>query len=154
VCTFWQQSTLHSLSTGWRRLIGCLKLQVIFRKRATNYRALLRKMTYEDKASYDSTPPCIHIVYHIHTGEITCCVVLHTVLENHVRIALDCTFWRQSTFHLLSTRIAYQIHTVECTLCVSNLLGELYPDCLCVYFLATISITFLEYTHCVSNTYC
>jgi len=34
-------------------------LQVIFRKRATSYRALLRKMTYEDKASYDSTPPCI-----------------------------------------------------------------------------------------------
>jgi len=52
------KSTLHSLYTGGRRLIGCLKLQVIFRKRATNYRALLRKMTYEDKASYDSTPPC------------------------------------------------------------------------------------------------
>ena len=47
-----------SIATGWRRLIGCLKLQVIIRKRATNYRALLRKMTYEDKASYDSTPPC------------------------------------------------------------------------------------------------
>jgi len=27
-------------------------------KRATNYRALRRKMTYKDKASYDSTPPC------------------------------------------------------------------------------------------------
>ena len=36
--------------TGWRRPIGCLKLQVIFRKSATNYRALLQKMTYEDKA--------------------------------------------------------------------------------------------------------
>ena len=44
--------------TGWRRPIGCLELQVIFCKRATNYRALLRKMTYEDKASYASTPPC------------------------------------------------------------------------------------------------
>ena len=30
------------LSTGWRRPIGCLKLQVIFCKIATNYRALLR----------------------------------------------------------------------------------------------------------------
>jgi len=39
------------VGTGWRRLIGCLQLQVIFRKRATNYRALLRKMTYEDKPS-------------------------------------------------------------------------------------------------------
>ena len=32
-----------------------LKLQVFFRKRATNYRALLRKMTLKDKAFYAST---------------------------------------------------------------------------------------------------
>jgi len=44
--------------TGWRRPIRCLKLQVIFRKRTTNNRALLRKMTYQDKASYGSSPPC------------------------------------------------------------------------------------------------
>jgi len=31
--------------TGWRRVIGCLKLHVISRKRTTNYGALLRKMT-------------------------------------------------------------------------------------------------------------
>jgi len=42
----------------WRRPIGCLKLRVIFRKRATNYRALLRKITYNDQASYGSLPPC------------------------------------------------------------------------------------------------
>jgi len=53
----------------WRRwyrvanLIGCLKLQVIFRKRATQYRALLRKMTHEDKAPYDPTPPCIQSLF-------------------------------------------------------------------------------------------
>ena len=46
------------ICTGWWRPIGCLKLQVIFRKRATNYRALLREMIYEDKASYVSSPPC------------------------------------------------------------------------------------------------
>ena len=34
------------------------KLQVIFRKRATNYRVLLRKITYEDKAPYASSPSC------------------------------------------------------------------------------------------------
>ena len=44
--------------TGWWRPIGCLKLQVIFRKSAINYRALLRKMTYKDKAFYGSSPPC------------------------------------------------------------------------------------------------
>jgi len=38
--------------------IGCLKLQVSFCKRATNYRVLLRKMTYEEKASYASLTPC------------------------------------------------------------------------------------------------
>ena len=34
-----------------RRCIGRLKLQISFRKRATNYRALLRNMTYKDEAS-------------------------------------------------------------------------------------------------------
>jgi len=37
------------------------KLQVSFRKRATNYRALLRKMTYENKASYASSPLCTYM---------------------------------------------------------------------------------------------
>ena len=44
--------------TGWRRCIACLKLQVSFRKRTTNQRALVRKMTCKDKASYASSPPC------------------------------------------------------------------------------------------------
>ena len=38
------------------------KLQVSFGKRATNYRALLRKMTCRDKASCGSSPPCRTIV--------------------------------------------------------------------------------------------
>jgi len=42
--------------TGWRRPIKCLKLQVICRKRAINYRALLQKTTQKDKASYGSSP--------------------------------------------------------------------------------------------------
>ena len=40
--------TTHG-DTGWRRPIGCLKLQVIFHKRATIYRALLQKMTYKHR---------------------------------------------------------------------------------------------------------
>jgi len=43
--------------TEWRTPIAYLKLRVFFRKRATNYRALLWTTTYNDKASYDSTPP-------------------------------------------------------------------------------------------------
>jgi len=44
--------------TGWRRPIGCPKLQMISHKKATNYRALLPKKIYEDKASYVSSPLC------------------------------------------------------------------------------------------------
>jgi len=55
ICVSLSNTHTHSLSlspkrtcsriqaTEWRRCIGCLKLQVMFRKRATNYRALLRK---------------------------------------------------------------------------------------------------------------
>jgi len=45
-------------NTGWRRLIGSPKLQIIFHKRATKYRSLLQKMTYKVKGSYESSPPC------------------------------------------------------------------------------------------------
>jgi len=38
------------------------KLQVKFRKRATNYSALLQKMTSKDKASHGTLPPCTYVV--------------------------------------------------------------------------------------------
>ena len=50
-------------TTGWRRLIGSSQLQIIFHKRATKYRSLLRKMTYKDKGSYESSPPCNKELY-------------------------------------------------------------------------------------------
>jgi len=43
--------------------MGCLKLRVVFRKIATKYRALLRKMTYKDKAPYNSTPLCSKLAF-------------------------------------------------------------------------------------------
>ena len=46
--------------TGRRGLIRCLKLQVICRKRDTNYRALLRKISDENQAPYDTTPLYMH----------------------------------------------------------------------------------------------
>ena len=50
------------MHTGWRRLIGFPELQIIFHKRATRYRSLLRKMTYKDKGSYESSPPCTDLM--------------------------------------------------------------------------------------------
>jgi len=67
--------------TGWRRLIGSPKLQIIFHKRATKYRSLLRKMTYEDKASYESSPPCVYI--YIHTLNVYKCILSCTLTHTH-----------------------------------------------------------------------
>jgi len=70
-----------STDAAWRRPLGCLKLQVIFRKRATKYRAILREITYGDKALNDSTPPCTSIAHthlsteHIHLS-ISRCIAL------------------------------------------------------------------------------
>ena len=50
----------QAICDTWRPIpIGSLDMQVIFRKRATNYWALLRKMSYEEQASYGSSPPCM-----------------------------------------------------------------------------------------------
>ena len=50
----------HAVALGLKPLrLPRAHLQVIFRKRATNHRALLQKMTCEDKASYGSLQPCI-----------------------------------------------------------------------------------------------
>jgi len=48
----------HEYLTGWPRLIGSPNLQIIFHKRTTKCRSLLRKITYEDKGSYESSAPC------------------------------------------------------------------------------------------------
>jgi len=45
VCMVCVHGVSYMSATGWRSVIRCLKSQIIFRNRATNYRALLRKMT-------------------------------------------------------------------------------------------------------------
>jgi len=41
--SMWHVAHSRAVDTGWRTPMGCLKLQVIFRKRATNYGALCGK---------------------------------------------------------------------------------------------------------------
>jgi len=98
----WRDASVY-ICTGWRRPIGCLKLQVFFCKRATNYSALLRKMTYEDTASYESWPPCTcsacsqiaesmtdtDTLIHIHTHART-----HTQIRANRDDVLGCVTWR------------------------------------------------------------
>ena len=71
--------------TGWRRLVGSPKLQVIFYKRATKFRSLLRKMTCKDKGSYESSPPCTHICVYVCVCMCVCvcvCVCAKTRATN------------------------------------------------------------------------
>jgi len=78
------------MDTGWRRLIGSPKLQIIFHKRATKYRALLRKMTYRDKASYESSPPCTYLSTDIIREKHTC-THTHPLSLSHTRAHIGMT---------------------------------------------------------------
>ena len=91
-----------SVGTGWRRCIGCLKLQVSFRKRTTKYRALFAKepriiglfcgkRPLINKASYGSSPLSRHEWRYI----CICIYVCMTCKENAAVTAMCvaiCTF--------------------------------------------------------------
>ena len=98
-------------ATGWRRPIGLLKLQVIVRKRATNGRALLPKITYTDKASYGSSPPCNAAAYRssctlAHIRVCACVCVLRVCVCVHVCV-------RVCVMH-----VGAEIYDRVCVLCV------------------------------------
>ena len=130
---------LTASGTGWRRPIGCLKLQVIFCKRATNYRALLRKMTCEDKASYESSPPCIirdmthsyvwndiHLLYFIYTS---------TRMQQPIEFARTCThtaICKRACVHIFTT----YIHLRTCRN-ASRLRGRAICRKVCVHIFTT-----------------
>ena len=100
------------ICTGWRRPIECLKLQVIFCERATNYRALLRKIILKDKASYASSPLCSD-KWLTHTSDMThdICDTLHPCVSHDsftcvtaIRDSFTCVtadlspYWRYDSF--------------------------------------------------------
>jgi len=60
ICMHTHIYNVYVYVTGWRRLIGSPKLQIISHKRATQYESLLQKMTYKDNGSYESSPPCTY----------------------------------------------------------------------------------------------
>jgi len=125
--------------TGWRRSIGCLKLQVIFRKRATIYRALLRKTTYKDKASYGSSQPCIIKIWYANSQTHK----LDTqICDMCVWVFSLCVCYQQWYKHKLDTQIYDDVCVYVLTLCVCYQQGHTHkPDsqmcdvsvCICLF---------------------
>jgi len=118
---------LREKDTGWRRSIGCLQLQVIFRKRATDYRAFLRKMTYEDKASYGSSPPCIadmceHVAIRFMCTSTHMCTYTHRSLCVHILTDLlrGNSFSHPRFCWKISHRCFERSHTCMSDMCEQN----------------------------------
>ena len=113
------QERLHVYvsATGWRRLIGSLKLRIIFHKRATRYRSLLREMTYKDKGAYESSPPCTcadgRVTYILAFHVRTCiCTHAHTIF---LSLSLSCIYTYMYTIFLKHTHILSLLYTQTLT---------------------------------------
>jgi len=107
------------IDTGWRRLIGSRKVQIIFHKRATKYKSLLRKMTYKDKGSYESSPHCTCVVQ---KGAV-CCSVLQCVTAVCCSVlqcvtvccsVLQCVVVREDATRSAITRQLYRLSARVC----------------------------------------
>jgi len=107
---------IHVYDTGWRRCIGCLKLQVSFHKRATNYRALLRKMTYEVRhPTHLRHPVRSPSSVKIHVYDTTHSHVQHDFFRAKRRIHMDSYVWHTTIIEPVSA------------------LEPLFPSCSCVW---------------------
>ena len=126
-CEFY---TLYSyIYTGWRRLIGSPKLQIIFHKRANKYRSLLRKMTYQDMGPYESSPPCMYVCIHvyvnvyvyIHRYTYTCIFSYRRYIYIYVYIHIDCT----------GAKPVSSIHYIYIYICMYVCICIF--ECMCIY---------------------
>ena len=114
--SLWLADTII-VTTGWRRLIGSPKLQIIFHKRATKYRSLLRKMTCKDKGSYGSSPPCTMIVAYVADTIIRTTIIHMTILRMVVRMSRcnHCDSRMQTHVALYPWHVSVlQIHALHC----------------------------------------
>jgi len=114
-------SSYMSFDTGWRRHLGYLKLPVIFCKRATKYRALLRKMTCKDKASYESPPPCtcvhnryIHNLYIMYISIMYIYVYIHNRYIQNIRVLVSHDIYIHDIHVFVCARPSpVQVHTIK-----------------------------------------
>ena len=114
------------MDTGWRRFIGSPKLQIIFHKRATKYRSLLRKMPYKDKGSYESSLPCTHIG----------CLV--DIMKTHI---YEYTLYGNT---YMSTKHRYSAYMYSYVLCIHKYMNAEY---MYLYVLCPHKYMYAEYMY-------
>ena len=113
--------------TWWRRLIGSPKLQIIFHKRATKYGSLLLKMTYKDKGSYESSPPCTCT----HTCVRTCMNARKFKWKRGYMCICKCTRMYINVYSYLCQKCRY-IYIRKCTN-VNTCIFVNVQKCTCIY---------------------
>jgi len=130
-CTSMRVSYMYVYhTTGWQRLMGSPKLQIIFQKRAIKYRSLLRKMTYKDKGSYESSPPCtVCCVCSMCVSVLLCSA---QVCEYHTCVHTICVLFMCAYFHMYMSSLFVCMHT-----CTHTCVHKREDSCLahvCEYF--------------------
>jgi len=98
----------HHLGLHTATLIGSPKFRIIFHKRATKYRSLLREMIYKDKASYESSRP--RCTTSRHTA-LRCATLQQTATHCN---ALQCTATQCTTQHIALHRITLHHTATHC----------------------------------------
>jgi len=97
------------------------KLQVSFRKRATNFRALLQKTISKGKASYDSTPPCIHVYIYMNM-----CDPSDSYVTWLIQFTCDITHLLLAWHHKW---IGWVMSVASPMRCISHVTYEMYESC-------------------------
>ena len=90
--------------------------EVIFHKRATNYRARWRKMTYGAKASYASSPPCNGTDLWSHCDVTICITRQHTSDKRTfclIVMSLFASLWFHCEFTIGQTSMKYTIIVIS-----------------------------------------
>ena len=101
-------------------------MQVIFRKRATNYRALLQKMTYIDKVSYKSSPPCTHLVLK--------CAGLHVLISCIHLYVYMCVYRCNDAMKRMATRRAKRVNLTSRSVDLQAYPSHIYMYiCTCIH---------------------
>jgi len=135
--------------------VGCLRLPVILRKRAINYRVLLRKMTYKDKASCGSlrgcsqfamyecmyAQECVCIYIHIHTY-----VCIHTRVCTYTYTRTSCWCWLKKSKKYTQLSLMHIYIYIYINTCISYI--HIY---VCIYMYIYIRWCMCEYTRISSR---